>query len=90
VASCIQDHSLTPTRNLLERLAVVTRLTLEWRKLDREHAALVFDVPTWAIFAAEAKARGIEPSEMIVRAIAELLGPAERINRFPLDDPGSE
>jgi hypothetical protein len=64
---------------------VETNLTLEWRRLGLTHAALVFDAATWHIFAVEAEARGLAPTEMITRAVTRLVA-SERLDHLPADD----
>ena len=51
------------------------RLTLEWKILDRDHVALIFDKPTWKMFQDTADERGLDTSDMIVETLARLLGP---------------
>lgn len=50
------------------------KLSLEWKVLDKHHVALVFDIPTWKTFEAEANTRGIEASDMIAQAVIGVLG----------------
>ena len=68
---------------------MATRLTLQWRILDGDEVALVFDKSTWATFDIEAQALGIDTGEMIIRALAELLGPIERLKRTSFGDDQS-
>jgi hypothetical protein len=51
------------------------KLNLEWKILDGNQVALIFDKPTWLIFQTTADARGLDTGEMIVEALAKLLGP---------------
>jgi hypothetical protein len=55
------------------------KLKLEWRMLDREHVALVFDPETWRLFEITAADRQRDASEMVAEAVAGLLGPAHRV-----------
>jgi hypothetical protein len=50
------------------------RLSLEWRDLDAEQTALVFDKETWKAYETTAELRGINAEEMITRAVVGLLG----------------
>lgn len=54
------------------------KLTLEWRVLDGQHVALVFDIPSWRLLEHEAKERGMETTDMIAGGVAMLLGRAVR------------
>ena len=49
-------------------------LNLEWKILDKNHVALIFDKPTWALLQDTADARGVDTQNMIVEAVANLLG----------------
>lgn len=49
-------------------------LNLEWKILDRNHVALVFDKTTWAVFQDTADARGVDTQNMIVEALSKSLG----------------
>jgi hypothetical protein len=49
-------------------------LRLEWRILDDEHVALVFDKSAWAAFEQTAALRATDASEMIAEALAGLMG----------------
>ena len=51
------------------------KLNIEWKVLDRDHVALVFDKPTWMAFQTTADSRGLDTQEMIAEALAKLLGP---------------
>ena len=51
------------------------RLNLEWKIIDRDHVALIFDKPTWALFQSTADSRGVDTGDMIAEAVANLLGP---------------
>ncbi len=50
------------------------KLCLEWKVLDQDHVALIFDKPTFAAFQLVAETKGIEPTEMISEAVVGLLG----------------
>jgi hypothetical protein len=50
------------------------RLNLEWKIIDGNHVALVFDKPTWLAFQTTADSRGLDTSEMITEALVKLLG----------------
>jgi len=54
------------------------RLTLEWRVLDADHVALVFDKKTWGLYQLTADAWGVDTGAMIAEAVAKLLGPTVR------------
>jgi len=56
------------------------RLSLEWTLLDQDHVALVFDKNTWKAFQLVAEDRGLDASEMILEALAKLLGTAMRVH----------
>jgi hypothetical protein len=51
------------------------KLNIEWKLLDRDHVALVFDKPTWMISQTTADQRGLDTQQMIAEALAKLLGP---------------
>ena len=50
------------------------KLSLEWRILDKEHVALVFDAESWKTYEVTAAARQCDASDMIVEAVINLLG----------------
>lgn len=50
-------------------------LNLEWKVVDRDHIALLFDKPTFLAFQTAAEAHGLEATDMIGQALARLLGP---------------
>jgi hypothetical protein len=50
-------------------------LNSEWKIIDKDRFALLFDKPTFSAFQTVADARGLETTEMIAQALAELLGP---------------
>ena len=50
------------------------KLNLEWKVLDRDHVALVFDKTTYAAFQSVADARGLDTQNMITEALARLVG----------------
>jgi hypothetical protein len=50
------------------------KLNLEWKILDRDHVALIFDKTTFAAFQSIADARGLDTQNMISEALARLLG----------------
>lgn len=50
-------------------------LNLEWKVVDSDHVALLFDKPTFLVFQNAADARGLETTDMIAQALAQLLGP---------------
>ena len=50
------------------------KLNIEWKLLDRDHVALVFDKPTWMAFQTTADSRGLDTQDMIAEALAKLLG----------------
>ena len=51
------------------------KLNIEWKILDRDHVALVFDKPTRTIFQTTADSRSTNTQSMILEALAKLLGP---------------
>jgi hypothetical protein len=51
------------------------KLNLQWKMIDRDHVALVFDKPTWMVFQTTADSRGLDTQDMIAEALAKLLGP---------------
>ena len=51
------------------------KLSLEWKIIDKQHVALIFDKPTFAVFQQTADTRGVETTDMIVEALVKLLGP---------------
>jgi len=50
------------------------RLHLEWKALDKEHYALIFDNAAWKLLQDKADALGIDTCDMVAEAIANLLG----------------
>jgi hypothetical protein len=50
------------------------KLNLEWKVLDRDHVALVFDKTTYAAFQSVADSRGLDTQDMISEALARSLG----------------
>ena len=64
-----------------------TPLHLEWKVLDTEHYALIFDTPAWKLLQQKADALGVDTCDMVSEAIANLLGEitskkvTERIDR---------
>jgi hypothetical protein len=50
------------------------KLNLEWKILDRDHVALIFDKTTYAAFQSIADARGLDTQNMISESLARLLG----------------
>lgn len=55
------------------------KLRLEWRVIDKNHVALIFDPPTWALLEQEAQSRGMETTDMVAGGVAMLLGRAVRV-----------
>jgi len=51
---------------------------LEWRIIDRNRVALEFDRATWLLLQDAADRRDIDTTDMVVEAIAKLLGPTFR------------
>lgn len=51
-----------------------TRLHLEWKALDKEHYALIFNTPAWKLLQEKADALGVDTCDMVAEAIANLLG----------------
>jgi hypothetical protein len=51
------------------------KLSLEWKIIDGNKVALLFDKPTWALFQSVADSRNADTGQMITEAIAQLLGP---------------
>jgi hypothetical protein len=51
------------------------KLNLEWKILDDNRVALVFDKTSWLAFQSTADARGVDTCEMIAEAVVKLLGP---------------
>jgi hypothetical protein len=51
------------------------RLNLEWKILDDNRVALVFDKTSWVALQTMADSRGLDTSEMITEAVVKLLGP---------------
>ena len=49
-------------------------LNLEWKILDRDHVALVFDKAAWTTLQTTADARGLDTHDMIVEAVVNVLG----------------
>jgi len=49
-------------------------LNLEWKILDRDHVALIFDKTAWTTLQSTADARGVDTQDMIVEAVVDLLG----------------
>jgi hypothetical protein len=47
----------------------------EWKMLDRDHVALIFDKTAWTTLQSTADARGVDTQDMIVQAVVNLLGP---------------
>ena len=50
-------------------------LNLEWKIIDSNRVALLFDKATFSAFQTVADFRGLETTDMIAQALAELLGP---------------
>lgn len=51
------------------------KLNLEWKIVDKDHVALIFDKPTFKAFQDIATSRGLDTTDMIAQAVSELLGP---------------
>ena len=51
------------------------KLNLEWKILDSNQVALIFDKTSWLAFQMTADSRGVDTSEMIIEALVKLLGP---------------
>jgi len=51
-----------------------TRFHLQWKVLDKEHYALIFDNAAWTLLQDKADALGVDTCDMISDAIASLLG----------------
>jgi hypothetical protein len=51
------------------------RVNLEWKVLDEDRVALIFDKPAWLAFQSVADGRGLDTSDMISETIVRLLGP---------------
>ena len=51
------------------------KLNLEWKIIDGNRVALIFDKPSWIAFQTTADARGVDTGDMIAEALAKLLGP---------------
>ena len=49
-------------------------LNLEWRVLERNKVALIFDATTWSLFQETADSRGVDTQSMIIEALANALG----------------
>jgi hypothetical protein len=50
-------------------------LNLEWKIIDGNRVALIFDTPSWRAFQTTADARGVDTSDMITEALVKLLSP---------------
>ncbi|HTT83349.1 MAG TPA: hypothetical protein VMF67_07695 [Rhizomicrobium sp.] len=51
------------------------KIGLEWRVLDRDHVALVFDKTSFKAFQDVADQLGVETTDMIANAVVKVLGP---------------
>ena len=53
----------------------MTKLKFEWKILNRNQVALIFDQHAFAAFQSVAESRGVETTDLITNAIVKLLGP---------------